>query len=106
MAKLASYDAVVVGAGPNGLAAAILLARSSLSVLLVEAHARVGGGSRTEELTLPGFLHDVCSPIHPMAAASPFFRTLPLEDHGPEWIDPTAPLPHPLAHRPPALLYP
>ena len=68
MAKLASYDAVVVGAGPNGLAAAVLLARSGLSVLLVEAHARVGGGSRTEELTLPGYLHDVCSAIHPMAA--------------------------------------
>src|SRR5258708_15655128 len=99
MAKLASYDAVVVGAGPNGLAAAILLARSSLSVLLVEAHARVGGGSRTEELTLPGFLHDVCSAIHPMAAASPFFSTLPLEDHDLDCIDTPAPLPPPLDDR-------
>jgi len=96
MAKLASYDAVVVGAGPNGLAAAVLLARSGLSVLLVEAHARVGGGSRTEELTLPGYLHDVCSAIHPMAVASPFFRTLPLQDFGLEWIDPPVALAHPL----------
>ena len=78
MAKLASYDAVVVGAGPNGLAAAIVLARAGMSVLLVEAHDRVGGGTRTEELTLPGYSHDVCSAIHPMAAASPFFRALPL----------------------------
>jgi phytoene dehydrogenase-like protein len=96
MAKLASYDAVVVGAGPNGLAAAIVLARASLSVLLVEAHARVGGGTRTDELTLPGYLHDVCSAIHPMAAASPFFRTLPLDDFGLQWIDPPAALAHPL----------
>src|SRR5258708_27443423 len=105
MAKLASYDAVVVGAGPHGLAAAILLARSSLSVLLVEAYTRVGGGSRTEELTLPGYLHDVCSAIHPMAAASPFFRTLPLEEHGLEWIDPPAPLAHPLDDGTAAVLY-
>src|SRR6478736_5234611 len=96
MAKLASYDAVVVGAGPNGLAAAVLLARSGLSVLLVEAHARVGGESRTDELTLPGYLHDVCSAIHPMAVASPFFRTLPLQDFGLTWVDPPAPLAHPL----------
>jgi phytoene dehydrogenase-like protein len=96
MPKNDSYDAVVVGAGPNGLAAAIVLARAGLSVLLVEAHARVGGGTRTEELTLPGFHHDVCSAIHPMAAASPIFRTFPLADFGLEWIDPPAALAHPL----------
>jgi phytoene dehydrogenase-like protein len=96
MAKLASYDAVIVGGGPNGLAAGIVLAQSSLSVLLIEARGRVGGGSRTQELTLPGYHHDVCSAIHPMAAASPFFRTLPLDDFGLAWIDPPAALAHPL----------
>jgi len=96
MPKLASYDAVIVGGGPNGLAAAIVLAQSSLSVLLIEARGRVGGGSRTQELTLPGFRHDVCSAIHPMAAASPFFRTLPLDDFGLAWIHPPAALAHPL----------
>jgi phytoene dehydrogenase-like protein len=96
MPKNPSYDAVVVGAGPNGLAAAIVLARAGRSVLLVEAHARVGGGTRTDELTLPGFRHDVCSAIHPMAVASPFFRELPLEQFGLSWVDPPAPLAHPL----------
>jgi phytoene dehydrogenase-like protein len=96
MAKLSSYDAVVVGGGPNGLAAAILLAQAKRSVLLVEAHARVGGGSRTAELTLPGYLHDVCSAIHPMAAASPFFLTLPLAEFGLAWVDPPLALAHPL----------
>src|SRR5450432_3451815 len=105
MVQRDSYDAVVVGAGPNGLAAAIALAQSSLSVLLVEAHARVGGGARTEELTLPGFRHDVCSAIHPMAAASPFFRTLPLESFGLTWIDPPAALAHPLDDGTAAMLH-
>ena len=90
------YDAVVVGAGPNGLAAAIELARAGRSVLVREAAETVGGGLRSDELTLPGFVHDVCSAIHPLAAASPFFRTLPLAEHGLEWIEPPVPLAHPL----------
>jgi phytoene dehydrogenase-like protein len=90
------YDAVVVGAGPNGLAAAILLAQSGHSVLLVEGKETVGGGSRTAELTLPGYAHDICSAVHPMGVGSPFLRTLPLADHGLEWIQPPAPAAHPL----------
>ena len=89
-------DAVVVGTGPNGLAAAITLARAGRSVLVVEAARTVGGGVRTAELTLPGFRHDVCSAIHPMAKASPFFGELPLAEHGLELVDPPAPLAHPL----------
>ena len=96
MSKLGSYDAVVVGAGPNGLAAAVVLARAGRSVLVVEARDRIGGGSRTADLTLPGYHHDVCSAIHPMAAASPLFTTLPLSDFGLVWVDPPAPLAHPL----------
>lgn len=90
------YDAVVVGAGPNGLAAAITLARAGCSVLLLEANDTIGGGVRSAELTLPGFVHDVCSAIHPLGVASPFFRTLPLAEHGLEWIQPPAALAHPL----------
>lgn len=90
------YDAVVVGAGPNGLAAAITLAREGKSVLLVEAAETIGGGARSAELTLPGFVHDVCSAIHPLGAYSPFFRSLPLQEHGLEWIHPSAPLAHPM----------
>jgi phytoene dehydrogenase-like protein len=93
---MSDYDAVVVGAGPNGLAAAIELARAGRSVLVREAAESVGGGLRSGELTLPGFTHDLCSAIHPMAAASPFFRTLPLAEHGLEWIEPPLPLAHPL----------
>jgi phytoene dehydrogenase-like protein len=89
-------DAVVVGSGPNGLAAAIVLARHGVSVRVLEAADTVGGGTRTAALTLPGFLHDVCSAVHPMAAASPFFRSLPLDRHGLEWVHPGAPLAHPL----------
>jgi len=91
-----SYDAIVVGAGPNGLAAAITLARNDLSVLLVEANESIGGGLRTGELTEPGFRHDLCSAIHPLGAGSPFFRTLPLDQHGLEWIHPVYPAAHPL----------
>src|ERR1044072_8037501 len=90
------YDAVVVGSGPNGLAAAITLARAGCSVLVCEANATIGGGARSAELTLPGFVHDVCSAVHPLAAGSPFFRTLPLERFGLEWIQPEIPLAHPL----------
>jgi phytoene dehydrogenase-like protein len=89
-------DAVVVGAGPNGLAAAVEIARNGHSVLVLEAAAAPGGGVRTEELTLPGFKHDVCSAIHPMGVFSPFFRQLPLAEHGLEWIHPEVPLAHPM----------
>ena len=89
-------DAIVVGSGPNGLAAAITLARAGCSVLVCEANATIGGGARSAELTLPGFLHDVCSAVHPLAAGSPFFKTLPLERFGLEWIQPDIPLAHPL----------
>ena len=89
------YDAIVVGAGPNGLSAAIVLARAGHSVLVREAAPVVGGGTRTEELTLPGFLHDVCSTVHPMALASPWFRELPLAQHGLEWVHTPTLLVHP-----------
>ncbi len=89
------YDAVVVGAGPNGLAAAITMQHAGLSVLLLEAKETVGGGLRTKELTLPGFKHDVCSAVHPLAAASPFFMKLPLQQHGLEFIYPPLSAAHP-----------
>ena len=96
MSQHHAYDAVVVGAGPNGLAAAITLARAGRSVLVQEAKDTIGGGARTKELTLPGFLHDVCSAVHPLGAASPFMRSLPLEEFGLEWVHSDAPLAHPL----------
>lgn len=89
------YGAVVVGSGPNGLAAAITLQRSGLSVLLVEAKETIGGGLRTAELTLPGFHHDICSAIHPLAASSPLFSQFPLEKHGLEYIYPSISAAHP-----------
>jgi phytoene dehydrogenase-like protein len=88
-------DAIVVGAGPNGLAAAIVLAGAGLSVQVVEAAGTVGGGARSAELTLPGFVHDVCSAIHPLGVASPFFDSLPLVEHGLEWVESPAALAHP-----------
>ena len=91
-----SYDAVVIGSGPNGLAAAVTIARAQRSVLVLEAAATIGGGAKSAELTLPGYVHDVCSAIHPMAVASSFFRNLPLAEHGLEWIHPPLPLAHPL----------
>jgi phytoene dehydrogenase-like protein len=89
------YDAIVVGSGPNGLAAAITLQQAGLSVLLIEAKKTIGGGLRSAELTLPGFIHDVCSAIHPLAACSPFFKSLPLEQHGLEFIHPPVVAAHP-----------
>jgi phytoene dehydrogenase-like protein len=91
-----SPDAVVVGSGPNGLAAAITLAQAGLRTVLREAKPTVGGGLRSAELTLPGFIHDVCAAVHPLALSSPFFRSLPLSQFGLEWIEPDAPLTHPL----------
>jgi phytoene dehydrogenase-like protein len=90
------YDAVIVGSGPNGLTAAIILARAGFSVLVLEAHEMIGGGCRTAELTLPGFRHDVCAAIHPMGVLSPVFRELQLDQHGLEWVQTPAPLAHPL----------
>lgn len=90
------YDAVVVGSGPNGLAAAIRLALEGLSVQVIEAEETIGGGTRTKELIKPGYYHDVCSAIHPMAISSPFLRTLPLQTFGLKWIHPEYPLAHPL----------
>lgn len=89
-------DAIVVGSGPNGLAAAITLARAGRSVRLYEAEATVGGGTRSAELTQPGFVHDVCATIHSLALVSPFLKTLPLAEHGLEFAHPIAPLAHPL----------
>ena len=91
-----SYDAVIVGAGPNGLAAAITLARAGLGVLVLEANDTPGGGCRTAEITLPGFHHDICAAIHPMGIVSSFFRELPLARHGLEWVKCPWPLAHPL----------
>src|SRR4051794_40875726 len=90
------YDAIVVGSGPNGLAAAITLARAGRSVLVREAMPTPGGGMRTEELTLPGFKHDVCSAAHPLGISSPFFRELPLEKFGLKWVHSPDSLAHPL----------
>ena len=98
-------DAVVIGSGPNGLAAAIALARAGASVLVVEAEDEVGGGTRSAELTLPGFTHDVCSAVHPMGILSPFFRELPLAEHGLVWLRPRASVAHPMPDGPAVMLY-
>jgi len=89
------YDAIVVGSGPNGLAAAITMQQAGLSILLVEGRETIGGGMRSAELSLPHFVHDVCSAVYPLAACSPFFKTLPLEKHGLEFINPPIAAAHP-----------
>jgi phytoene dehydrogenase-like protein len=91
----ANYDAVVVGSGPNGLAAAIEMARAGRSVVVYEAADTIGGGTRSAELTLPGYTHDVCAAVHPLGASTWYFRSLPLEAHGLEWVHPPLPLAHP-----------
>ena len=96
MAQSQRYDAVVIGSGPNGLAAAITMIDSGKSVAVYEAADKIGGGMRSEELTLPGFAHDLCSAVYPLAIGSPLFRSLPLVQHGLEWVQPPAPLAHPL----------
>jgi phytoene dehydrogenase-like protein len=99
------YDAVVIGSGPNGLAGAITLARAGYSVVILEANPTIGGGARSAELTLPGFVHDTCSAVHPLAAGSPFFKTVPLDRFGLAWIEPEIPLAHPLDDGTAACLY-
>ncbi len=99
------YDALVVGSGPNGLAAAIAMARAGRSVAVFELAPTIGGGMRSAELTLPGFVHDVCSATHPLGKASPFFSQLGLEQHGLEWIEPPVQVAHPLDDQPAVLAF-
>ncbi len=98
------YDAVIVGAGPNGLAAAVALARAGRAVLVLEAKETLGGGCRTAELTLPGFKHDICSSVFALGVASPFFRSLPLAEKGLQWVFSPAALAHPFDDGSAALL--
>ncbi len=102
---MAVKSAYVIGSGPNGLTAAIILQRAGFAVTVLEAQPTVGGGMRSAELTLPGFTHDLCSAIHPLAASSPVFKTFPLRQHGLEWIHPRVPLAHPLTNGEAAVLY-
>src|SRR5690349_10546913 len=98
------FDAIVVGSGPNGLAAAITLQRAGVNVLVVESKSETGGGMRTAELTLPGFKHDICSAVVPMAVSSPFFRSLPLQEFGLEYAYPEVEAAHPFDDGTAALL--
>jgi phytoene dehydrogenase-like protein len=98
------YDVVVVGSGPNGFAAAITMRQEGLSVLLIEGNEEVGGGMRSAALTLPGYLHDVCSAIHPMASLSPFFKRIPLKKHGLEFVNPPIAAAHPFDNGTAAIL--
>ncbi|MGA8854120.1 MAG: NAD(P)/FAD-dependent oxidoreductase, partial [Christiangramia sp.] len=93
---ISKYDAIIIGSGSNGLAAAIYLQKKGLKTAIFEQASTPGGSTRTEELTLPGFKHDIGSAIHPMAYASPFFRELPLTEYGLKWIFPDIPYSHPL----------
>ncbi|MCU1262859.1 MAG: dependent oxidoreductase [Bryobacterales bacterium] len=97
-------SAYVIGSGPNGLTAAIVLARAGVPTTVLEAQPTIGGGARSGELTLPGFIHDICSAVHPLAVSSPAFRSFPLAAHGLEWIHPELPLAHPLGEGTAAIL--
>src|SRR4051812_26883147 len=99
-------DAVVVGSGPNGLAAAIVLARAGLAVQVFEARPTLGGGLSSAALTLPGYVHDVCAAVFPMAVVSPFLRDLPLQKHGVTWLYPAVSLAHPFADGTAAMIAP
>src|SRR5688500_6617629 len=101
---MSELDAVIIGSGPNGLAAAVRLAQAGASVLVLEARDEIGGGTRTVERT-PGFWFDACSGVHPMGILSPWFRELPLAEHGLRWIKPPVSVAHPLDDRPAVLLH-
>lgn len=103
-AQRTQFDAIVVGSGPNGLAAAVAIARAGHSVVVYEAESEIGGGTRSAELTLPGFIHDICSSVHPMGASSPFFNELGLDRFGLRWVQPDAALAHPLENGDAAVL--
>jgi phytoene dehydrogenase-like protein len=106
MEKSSSYDAVIIGSGPNGLAAAIILARQGWKTLVIEARNTPGGGMRSSEVTLPGFIHDICSSVHPLAASSRIFTQFPLDKFGLRWIYSPSPVGHPLPKDQVVLAYP
>src|SRR3954464_5537470 len=95
MSDAGKYEAIVIGSGVNGLAAAIELARNGRSILVVEGSDTIGGSARSAEITLPGFIHDICSTVQALAQTSPFLRSLPLAEHGLELVHPPAPVAHP-----------